>query len=200
MNKILFIILFIILCIIFLASKIIIKENFAGNKQSSEKLNNTLKQIANDLNESNINKWFVGYGTLLGIVRNNSCIEGDDDIDIIIDKNESNKLHDLIKKKNYNYDKKNNKNMKYDNFTRILLSDDLAPVDFYIATKEKNNFNETWEKVIWTNVFPLTKKKWKKNCILNIPNNYETKLEGRYGKTWKEPKKWKGPKPAKKVI
>jgi hypothetical protein len=195
MNKILFIILFIILCIIFLASKIIITEKFAGNKQSSEKLNNTLKQIANDLNESNINNWFVGYGTLLGIVRNNSCIEGDDDIDIIIDKNESNKLHDLIKKKNYNYDNHNKTN-----FTRILLSDDLAPVDFYIATKEKNNFNETWEKVIWTNVFPLTKKKWEKNCILNIPNNYETKLEGRYGKTWKEPKNWKGPKPAKKVI
>ena len=29
----------------------------------------------------NINNWFIAYGTLLGIVRNNNCINYDDDID-----------------------------------------------------------------------------------------------------------------------
>ena len=36
--------------------------------------------------------WFVCYGTLLGLVRENSCI--DDDIDIIIEKSN----YDIIKK------------------------------------------------------------------------------------------------------
>ena len=45
------------------------------------------------LNDNNIMNLFIGYGTLLGIIRENSCIDGDDDIDIIID--ESN--YDIIK-------------------------------------------------------------------------------------------------------
>ena len=53
--------------------------------QDSHHLNNGLKQIVKDLDEYKINNWFIGYGTLLGIVINNSCINNDD-IDIIIDK------------------------------------------------------------------------------------------------------------------
>ena len=53
-----------------------------GNNNSQEKLNNTLIKITNLLNENNIHDWFIGYGTLLGIVREDSCIENDDDIDI----------------------------------------------------------------------------------------------------------------------
>jgi hypothetical protein len=199
-SLLIFIIILLISLIVLQLNYKKLNENFAGSSQSQKKLNNTLIKISNDLNEYKIEDWFIGYGTLLGIIRDSNCIDGDDDVDIIISKDESYKLHNLIKDKGYKYDIMNNKTMKFKNFTRILLSDDLTPIDFYIATKEKNNFNETWEKVIWTNVFPVKKKKWKNKSILNIPNNYEIKLEGRYGKTWKEPKKWKGPKPAKKVI
>jgi len=166
---------------------------FAGLSHPQNTLNNTLIKILNDLNEYQFEDWFIGYGTLLGIIRDNNCIDDDDDIDIIISKDESYKLHNLIKDKGYKYDITRNKTMKFENFTRIIINDDLAPVDFYIATKEINNLNDTWESLIWTNVFPLTKIKWKNNSILNIPNDYEIKLERIYGKTWKKPKKWKGP-------
>ena len=53
-------------------------------------LNATFKSlilfIVTLLNDNNIDKWFVCYGTLLGLVRENSCIDNDDDIDIIIEK------------------------------------------------------------------------------------------------------------------
>jgi phosphorylcholine metabolism protein LicD len=41
--------------------------------------------IVNLLISMKIENWFIGYGTLLGIIRDESCIEGDDDIDIIVD-------------------------------------------------------------------------------------------------------------------
>ena len=58
----------------------------AGTKQTSEKLNKTLLFLITLLNDNNIKNWFVCYGTLLGLVRENSCIDNDDDIDVIIEK------------------------------------------------------------------------------------------------------------------
>ena len=64
-----------------------------GAKHSSDKLNNSLEITSKILNDNNIKNWFIAYGTLLGIVRENSCINNDDDIDIITDINN----HDIIK-------------------------------------------------------------------------------------------------------
>ena len=58
-----------------------------SSEHTSKELNDTLMFVVNLLNENNIQNWFISYGTLLGIIRNNSCIDRDDDIDIIIDKN-----------------------------------------------------------------------------------------------------------------
>lgn len=168
-------------------------EHFAGKKQLINNLNKTLIKIVKDLDEYNIKNWFIGYGTLLGIVRNNNCIDGDDDIDIIIDKEESTKLHKLIKDKQYNYDTKNGKKLKYNNFTRIILENKYTPIDFYISENKNCNYNETWEHVVWSNVCPIIKKKWN-NVNLNLPNNYIKKLEHRYGADWRTPRNWKGPK------
>ena len=114
------------LCFLIIINQIFNKkrELFGGEKQSKDSLNKTLIQITKDLNEYNLNNWFIGYGTLLGIVRENSCIDNDDDIDIIIDKNDLNKLHQLIKDKKYNYDRFNSENfvrIKLDNSTNIPL-------------------------------------------------------------------------------
>ena len=76
--------------------------------------------------------------------------------------------------------------MKHNNFTRILINNN-APIDFYIADNKDNNYNDTWEKVVWSNVYPFNKKKWN-NIILNLPNNYKKKLENRYGKDWEIPR------------
>ncbi len=52
----------------------------AGEGATSEKLNHTLFTIIKILRDNNINDWFVAYGTLLGIVREKSCIENDENI------------------------------------------------------------------------------------------------------------------------
>lgn len=187
MNKLLLIIVLLLL-IILLTTKILQKEYFAGSRQSSVKLNKTLKKITNDLNNHGIKNWFVGYGTLLGLIRNSSCIEGDDDIDIIIDKKESNKLHDLIIKKKYKYDKIKNKVMNFDNFTRILLGHDYAPIDFYISKKKQNNYVDDWKvEKTWTNVHPIGYHELE-NIKINVPNESETKLKNIYGPDWRTPK------------
>ena len=48
-----------------------------GNQNDRKKLNNTLLYITKLLNEANIKNWFIGYGTLLGIIREKSCIHND---------------------------------------------------------------------------------------------------------------------------
>ena len=55
----------------------------AGISESKDKLNSSLIKISKILNKNKFDQWFIAYGTLLGIVRNNSCIDGDDDIDIM---------------------------------------------------------------------------------------------------------------------
>ena len=57
-----------------------------GNNATKEILNRTLIFFANLLHEQKIDDWFIAYGTLLGIIRENECIAGDDDVDIIINK------------------------------------------------------------------------------------------------------------------
>lgn len=70
----------------------------AGQPERAEKLNHTLHWII-DILEA-IDNCFVAYGTLLRITMEGSCIDGDDDIDICIDKEHWDDIHDLLKKKN----------------------------------------------------------------------------------------------------
>ena len=70
----------------------------AGDKNNRSLLNHTLMFIVKLLNDNNVSNWFIGYGTLLGIIRENSCIAGDDDVDIIIDATDNFKSRSLINK------------------------------------------------------------------------------------------------------
>lgn len=47
----------------------------AGIYTDKEKLNRTLEKVCSILNENNINDWFIFFGTLLGIVREDRCCE-----------------------------------------------------------------------------------------------------------------------------
>lgn len=198
------IILVIILIIIFyfIYSKFYksnIESFFAGNNNSQEKLNKTLIYIGKILNSNNIEDWFVAYGTLLGIVRENSCIEGDDDIDIIINVKEKDKLINILKYYGFSLDKRS-----CNRIVKTIETDKYSSVDFYLAEVDNNsNFKDNWEDVLWSNCYgsnnKLLKYKWK-NINLNLPNNYKTKLVNRYGEKWNIPQKSKGPRPRKKVI
>lgn len=172
---------------------------------SSKKLNKILIHIVNDFEEYSIKKWFLGYGTLLGIVRDNNCINGDDDIDIIVSHEESKKLNKLIKDKAYKYERskvcgeknKTDANMPppcngtINGFIKIILFDGKPTVDFYVAKEKSGDYYDLWEKVIWTNIYPYYIKKWK-GVKLNLPNDYLNKIIKYYGDDWHTPKPFKG--------
>ena len=162
----------------------------AGNFASANNLNLSLIKISRILNKNNFNKWFIAYGTLLGIVRNNSCIDGDDDIDIICDIKDYDKLKEILIKENYQFefgkDSKFHKSVcdQANNTRRIIKtkdSSDSVSIDFYMTNVDKNgNFNDLWEGAIWSECYQkesnqLVKLNWE-NTTLNLPANFKRKL------------------------
>lgn len=172
-------------------------------KEPAKRLNFTLCEITKILNNNNIDNWFASYGTLLGLIRDNSCIENDDDIDIIID----NKYFELLKQilpqngfkiiTNKDTGKKITPETK--DIIKTLRNDKYTSIDFYMVDIIDNNFMDKWNNVLWTNCLPIQKHKLNKIDI-NIPNNHKIKLIGRYGETWETPQQTKGPKPHKTVL
>jgi len=172
----------------------------AGNKHNYKIINNTLKHIVKLLTTHNINNWFIGYGTLLGVVRDNSCIHNDDDVDILCDKND----YDIIR-----YILQNNGFTLWTHRPKNILktneSNEYCSVDFYCAEIDnKGNFHDKWENVVWSecyieNTNKLIEKEWK-NVKLYLPNNYELKLKLRYGDNWRIPQNNKGRRPRLKRI
>ena len=171
----------------------------AGNNQSQGKLNYTLKYITIFLIQHKITNWFIGYGTLLGIVRNNTCIDGDDDIDLVCDRNDFERIHKLLKENNiqvtFEYGIQNTRSI-----IKTVETDTLASIDFYCTEVNKvGHFNDEWENVIWTycyipNTQILPYITWN-NIFLPIPYNCINKLCNRYGKQWYIPEDTKGPMP-----
>ena len=155
-----------------------------GNPQKTALLNKTLVHIVSLLEKYQITDWFIGYGTLLGIVRNNSCIKGDDDIDIIINRKYESKLRYIAQKNDFKITIH-----KKTSFIRFEHST-YGPIDFYLA-KVTNGFMDTWENTKWTDVYPFIQKKWK-GVILQLPQQPIKKLRNRYGPTWRTPRKYKG--------
>lgn len=114
-----------------------------GVVKNQEVLNNTLMFIIHLLNNNNINNWFIGYGTLLGIIRDNSCIDGDDDVDIIIDKSNYDVLTKLLLENNIILEYGFGINEKT-NIVKTKDNNNYCSVDFYMASLDKNgNFNDT---------------------------------------------------------
>lgn len=175
-----------------------------GIKQPKEKLNYTLKYITTLLNQNKLYNWFIGYGTLLGIIRNGSYIDNDDDIDIIIDKRMFHSLHILLKRSGIEITTQ----YGIGNTTNIIKTVPniyLTSIDFYCAeVSPEGHFFDRWEDVIWTHCFlPYTQELptilWQ-NTILHIPNNSIQKLKGRYGENWMIPQSTKGPTPRLKML
>lgn len=177
----------------------------AIQKCSAKVLNNTLVFFTNLLHLHNIDNWFISYGTLLGIVRNNSCIEGDDDIDIVIDIKHYQKIIHILQINLISvYDVSKLDKFKHQ-FIKTAYTNTISSIDFYFAEVDDNgNFKDTWNKVVWSNCFTDNNKMfiqydWN-GTVLPIPHNYETKLINRYGETWKTPQNSKGPQPPKIII
>ena len=161
-----------------------------GNPNSRDKLNKTLLVIIKILHANNITNWFIGYGTLLGIVRENSCIDGDDDNDIICDINNYDKVKSILTDNGFTFQ---DLGSKY-----ILKSEETAnysSVDFYMSEVDSiGNFKDKWENITWSNCYTsnnkLIEKEWN-GSIIYLPNNFITKLRNIYGENWMKPQKTK---------
>jgi phosphorylcholine metabolism protein LicD len=171
----------------------------AGSSNSKEKLNNTLNLIIKIITELKLKNWFIGYGTLLGIIRENSCIDGDDDIDILCDINYYSIIKNALESNNLSLTYPGNSNK----IIKTKATNEYASIDIYMCNIDnKGNFNDMWEKVIWSNCYDnneLLKREWN-GITLQIPNNYIKKLENRYGVTWNIKQNNKGPRPPKLIL
>ena len=175
----------------------------AGTKETSEKLNKTLLFLLSILNANNIKNWFVCYGTLLVLVRENSCIDKDDDIDIIVEKSN----YDILKKILI----ENNFKLCYDygiGNSRLIIktysTSNYSSIDIYMGEFNQNNVIDIWNKLTIMDCFLDKKnklfieKKWN-GQNLYYPNNFERILINRYGKNWKIKKDEKIPQTMKEL-
>ena len=175
----------------------------AGTKQTSEKLNKTLLFLITLLNDNNIKNWFVCYGTLLGLVRETSCIDNDDDIDIIIEKSNYDIIKKLLIENNFELDYgfgiKDSKHI-----IKTKTTSDYSSIDIYMGDYNNENVKDLWNKLTIKDCFLDTENKTfieKKLNGQNIyyPNNYERILINRYGKDWKIKKDKKIPQTMKEL-
>lgn len=159
----------------------------AGIKTNKEKLNAALRFAGHLMETLNIRQWFIGYGTLLGIAREGECIDKDDDVDIIVD----HVYYDIIKNKLENLGIEIDYGHGIGDSTRILKTKpnkEIGSIDFYCSEVThliKMDMHDKWERVIWRDCWPFEEVKFK-DTKLNLPNNYKSKLECRYG-NWKIP-------------
>ena len=163
----------------------------AGKSEPQEKLNRTLGYILKKLNDSEITEWFISYGTLLGIIRNGSCIPHDDDVDIIINCKDKSKLKNILVESGFTFT-----HTSFPNIIKTAATNKYASMDFYCAVvNDEGDFDDVHEGVVWTKCRDvsgnLPNMIWRDNNV-NIPNNHIKKLLTRYGSDCMDKVKRKG--------
>ena len=163
----------------------------AGRTENKERLNHTLETIVNILHEENIEDWFIMFGTLLGIVREDGCIESDNDIDILINF-DYDKLKNVFEKRGFSFtyiwginDSKH--------ILKSAATEEFGSFDFYLCdVNENGDYNNSWHPIRVMNATPIEKREWR-STILNLPKNYMDRIVKLYGEDWKTPRIQQGP-------
>lgn len=158
----------------------------SGESTNKVKLNRTLEKVCDILNKNDIHDWFIVFGTLLGIVRENSCIHGDDDLDIMIH-HDYQDLRSVFEKERFTFTSK----FGIRNSDTILKTepcDKYGSCDFYMASVEGKNYFTAWQNVEFQNV-EIESKEWE-SVHINLPKNSEVILEKLYGTNWRTPIKY----------
>ena len=143
-------------------------------------------------------EYFIFFGTLLGITRENRLIDGDDDIDFYINLKNRNQLINDLKIGNIDVDLtlSVNKNKSFLQVKRVVQNEILI-TDFYFyeSNIEKNFIIEKWNFEGGTHdkskhlripkkfIYPLKKISFKET-VLFLPNEKELICEFLYGRNW----------------
>jgi len=166
----------------------------AGQRLPKKVLNETLIFLCKLLNSKEIKDWFIFYGTLLGIVRENGCIDNDDDIDIII----SEKHYDIVKKLLIENGFELETGYGINTSTNILKTKvknengqiKYSSIDIYMSSFEnENDIYDKWNRVLLKDCFldnrekTFIEKEWE-GVKLYLPKDCTRKLENAYGKDW----------------
>lgn len=95
-----------------------------------------LRYTANLLNSAGI-EWFIFFGTLLGLTRDNDVIKGDDDIDIYVDSQSRTRLIELLNQQGLVLDltRKPNHTQHFLQITR-MIEGETGLIDFYFFDGE----------------------------------------------------------------
>lgn len=162
-------------------------------KELPASINNKSLLLMSKLLKKNKIDVFPFYGTLLGLIRDGSCIENDDDIDFLVNISEKEKIVSLF----------NSLGLKIvvnqKSFTQIayLIDKHVVLCDFYFYSFEDEKLIEKWnffgkeadpnfhihfEKDLF---FPSRSISWNE-IDLEIPNQSEQILEMCYGDRWNE--------------
>jgi hypothetical protein len=173
-----------------------------GKKTSSTILNDTLSCVVKLFNDNNVDKWFICYGTLLGLIRENSCIDGDDDIDIITDKNNYDKIKQILTDNNFTltYGYKIGKSR---NILKTKETKKFCTMDIYMADFNDTNVYDLWNRLTISDCYldnsqqNFIKYIWNEDTLF-LPNNSERILTNRYGK-WQVKNTKKFP-PRKRIL
>lgn len=161
--------------------------------KTNAKHNKTLEFVVKMLNDCGVNDWCIMYGTLLGVIRDGGCIEGDDDVDIVIRYNYDS-FRSLLESNGFVMDDKMINNIATRDSRTILKTietEEYSSVDFYLL----DNYKE-WQYVPWHNTHikelyldadnrSYEEMKWA-SVTLQLPADPRQKLYHMYG-DWHKP-------------
>ena len=165
----------------------------SGKPCPSYKLNAALERLVDQLNEENYTRWFISYGTLLGITRDGACIEGDDDIDICCDKRDFWGFRKVLDTAFPEFKWSHH----YQDHV-FFRKEGYVPIDIYFChVNDDGDFFDPWEQCLWRDCYEDKDKQelgyimWHDRKVY-VPKNAEKKLENRYGSDWHTRLKKKG--------
>ncbi len=143
---------------------------------------------------------FVFFGTLLGLVRENKIIDGDDDIDFYVNIKDRSNLIKKLKSNSLIIDENNPVN-KDDSFIQVFrkLNEKLFVIDFYFYEDDKDEdfIVERWNfqgmphnkdkhlRIPKIFIYPIQQKEYKSSPV-NFPSQSIQLCEFLYGPYWKK--------------